>query len=332
MLFAYFVFAVEATELHVTRRMCAYIVVVLLLVLGVLGYCTLIDARNDFPVGSLVTVEDGATSGETIALLEERGIIKSAFVLKVLARITGADRDIHSGRYLFTTPIGAAEVLYRLSHGISGVDVVRVTFPEGITAREMSSELKERLPGFNSAEFLTRTEAYEGYLFPDTYDFYADVSPEEVLIRLRSAFEVKKSTLTAEILSSERSFEDVVIMASLIEREATSLDERRTIAGILWKRLDNDMALQVDAVFGYIKGRSTYSPSLEDLEIESPYNTYRNRGLPPTAISNPGLDSLRAALTPIETPYFYYLTGTDGAMHYAEDFEGHKENRELYLR
>ena len=120
-------------------------------------------------------------------------------------------------------------------------------------------------------------------------------------------------------------------MASLIEKEADTAEDRRIVSGILWNRIDADMPLQVDAVFGYILDRSGYAPTGSDLEIDSPYNTYENRGLPPGPIANPGLDALTAALHPAATEYFYYLTGRDGLMYYAETFEEHKRNRELYL-
>jgi UPF0755 protein len=120
-------------------------------------------------------------------------------------------------------------------------------------------------------------------------------------------------------------------MASILEREANNPEDMRIVAGILWNRLDIDMPLQVDAVFGYIRQENGYTPTAEDLQLDSPYNTYRNRGLPPTPISNPGLDALLAAVQPEETPYLYYLTGRDGKMYYGRTFEDHKRNRALYL-
>jgi UPF0755 protein len=124
----------------------------------------------------------------------------------------------------------------------------------------------------------------------------------------------------------------LVIMASLLEREAKTLADKRMVAGILWNRIKIGMPLQVDAVFGYIHDRATYSPSFDDLHVDSPYNTYLNKGLPPGPIDNPGLDSIIAAATPTKTSDLYYLTGSDGQMHYAKTFEQHKQNRALYLK
>jgi UPF0755 protein len=99
------------------------------------------------------------------------------------------------------------------------------------------------------------------------------------------------------------------------------------VAGILWKRIEIGMPLQVDAVFGFIYGKPTFSPTFDELEVDSPYNTYKNKGLPPGPIGNPGLDSIRAALEPVSSPYLYYLTGVDGTMHYSRTFEQHVANR-----
>ena len=121
-------------------------------------------------------------------------------------------------------------------------------------------------------------------------------------------------------------------MASILEEEARSFEDKQIVAGILWKRLDNDMALQVDAPFVYLLGKGSADLTLDDLKTDSPYNTYLYRGLTPTPISNPGLESLRAAVEPIASEHLFYLSDADGVMHYAEDFEQHKRNKELYLR
>ena len=120
-------------------------------------------------------------------------------------------------------------------------------------------------------------------------------------------------------------------MASILQKEVRQPDTMKMVSGILWKRLSIGMALQVDAVFGYIFNKPTYSPSLDDLAVDSLYNTYKYRGLPPGPISNPGLDAIEAALTPTPSKYLYYLTGKDGTMHYATTFEQHIDNRK-YLR
>ena len=149
---------------------------------------------------------------------------------------------------------------------------------------------------------------------------------------LRANFDTKIKALSPAIDASGHSLSDIVIMASLVEKEARTSANRRIVAGILWNRLEKNMPLQVDAVFGYINNRDTYSPSLTDLKIDSPYNTYVYKGLPPGPINNPGLDSLDAAVNPTKTDYFYYLTGSDNQMHYATTYAEHQANQKKYLK
>ncbi len=120
-------------------------------------------------------------------------------------------------------------------------------------------------------------------------------------------------------------------MASILEDEANTLEDKRIIAGILWKRLKLKMPLQVDSTLRYTTGKSSGELTKADLSANNPYNTYVNKGLPPTPISNPGLDSIRAAITPTNTSYLYFLSDKNGNMHYAETFEEHKQNRINYL-
>ena len=149
---------------------------------------------------------------------------------------------------------------------------------------------------------------------------------------MRENFDAKISSLSADINTSGHSISDTVIMASIVEKEARTSTNRKIVAGVLWNRLALGMPLQVDAVFGYIFNRDTYSPSLADLKTESPYNLYLHIGLPPGPIDNPGLDSLLAALHPTKTNYFYYLTDPNGVMHYATTFAEHQANQMKYLR
>jgi UPF0755 protein len=188
------------------------------------------------------------------------------------------------------------------------------------------------LPAFNRAQFEEIAIPLEGYLFPDTYFFPTDVTPEEVIERVYGNFNETMSRMDGEFEAFNRSLHDVTIMASLLEREGRSLKEKRMLAGILWHRIAIDMPLQVDAVFGYINNRATYSPSFADLEVDSLYNTYKYKGLPPGPIANPGYESLLAAVTPSDTgALLYYLTGNDGLMHYAKTFNEHKSNRARFL-
>lgn len=309
-------------------RLTAYVLVVC----GVLIFVTIfLLPPAGFPKGALVEIPENASFGETAILLKEQNIITSSFFLRALARVSGADRKIDAGRYLFEEPENLISILIRLAKGEHGLPSTRVTFPEGISVRQMGSILKNSLAGFDENAWLAKAGPFEGYLFPDTYNFYKDAPIDEVIARMQDNFEERTEELKAETEALGVSWSGIVIMASLIEKEANTEEDRHIVSGILWSRIEEGVALQVDAVFPYIRENPDHIPNGDDPDIESPYNTYLNRGLPPGPIANPGLEALDSALHPTATDYFYYLTGNDGNMYYAESFEGHKRNRELYL-
>jgi UPF0755 protein len=199
---------------------------------------------------------------------------------------------------------------------------MKVTIPEGYTVREIEEKLKIKLPGEN----------LEGYLFPDTYYFPLDVSGEEVVRIMHENFEKKIAPYLKEIEKSGKSLKDIIIMASLIEKEVKTKEEKELVSGILWKRLKAGIPLQVDATITYITGKKTTKIPLEDLKIDSPYNTYKYKGLPPAPICNPGLESILAALYPKESDYWYYLSKPDGKTLFFKDYEEFIVAKAKYLK
>lgn len=284
-----------------------------------------------FPKGALISIPANSTSEEIAELLEDQYVIRSAFQFRVYTRLTGEDRALQSGIYVFDQTLGLASIAHRIANGEHGIEETRVTLTEGMTNQDMARTLAATVPGFDTKEFLKHASTSQGYLFPDTYFILPGTTPEEMVMRLREHFDTKVSTIQTEIDDSGKSLDALVTLASILEREAQGIEDMRMVAGILYNRLRIDMPLQVDAVFGYIHGENGYTPTAADLASDSPYNTYRVKGLPPSPIANPGLDALRAAATPTKSTYLYYLTGKDGKMRYARTFEEHKRNRELYL-
>jgi len=206
-----------------------------------------------------------------------------------------------------------------------------VRIPEGATIKQIGELFEQEFRYFDKNAFYQLTEGKEGYLFPDTYLFLETVKAYEVVNMLEDTFSEKITELLPLLKESNRSLEEVVIMASIVEKEATA-EARQEVADILWKRLEIDMPLQVDATFVYSVGRGTFDITKDDLRDESNlYNTYTHPGLPPTAISNPSFESLKAAATKQDTEDLFFLTGHDGEMYYAETFEGHKKNRQRHL-
>ena len=303
-----------------------------LAVLLVIGYRAAFSPPANFPVGSIVSIARGSSAPEIAARLAAAHIVKHPSLLRAVLRIAGQSDRIQAGAYLFNAPQGLFMIALRLIAGAYDIPPARITFPEGETARDYAERVHEALPEISETDFLARAKQYEGYLFPDTYLFLASADAPSIIAEMRSNFNDKITPLMNEIVVSGHSLSDVVTLSSLIEREARSVANKKIVAGILWERLALGMPLQVDAVFGYIFGRDTYSPSLADLKVDSPYNTYTHKGLPPGPISNPGLESIDAALHPTKTDYLYYLTGKDNLMHYAATYVGHQANRQKYLR
>jgi UPF0755 protein len=248
-----------------------------------------------------------------------------------LSAAWGGTRGLKAGDYFFSEPLSVFSLSWRLTHSAYELEPVTITIPEGFNNREIATRLAEKLVRFDAGQFLREAKRREGYLFPDTYTFLPNEKPDRVIAALEENFMRRITPLEQDLSAFGRPLSDVVIMASLLEEEARTDDTRRKVAGILWKRLDVGMPLQVDAVFPYIFGDKPYDLTNGDLLVDSPYNTYKYPGLPPTPISNPGIDAIRAAIMPIVTPYWYYLSDKEGNMHYAVTHDAHLLNRERYL-
>jgi len=313
---------------HIRRFWPNWLGIIAVSLLLSLSVWAIIAPPADFPIGAVIVISKGESAGEIATQFAEKNVIRHPSILKVMLR-TGSAR---AGAYRLSDPESVVQIGLRLLSGDFGIAPERITFPEGLTVREMAERISSKVPSITAESFIAAAGPYEGYLFPDTYHIGPDATARDVVALMRENFDAKTASLKSDIAASGHSFSEIVVMASILEREARSPEEKKMVAGILWNRIAKGMPLQVDAVFGYIYGRDTYSPSLEDLAIDSPYNTYKNKGLPPGPISNPGLDSLEAAAAPTKSNYLYYLTGNDGLMHYATTFAQHKANRTKYLK
>lgn len=296
------------------------------------GYEALFAAPASFSPGSIVRIVPGASVPEIAKELEDAHIIKHPTLLRAVLRIAGASNSVQTGVYKFDTPQNLYVVAHRLVTGDYGLPPVRITFVEGVTVREMAQQAAHAFPDISAEDFLSAAKSQEGYLFPDTYFFQSGADAASILAALRANFDTKIALLSSEIKASGRSLSDTIILASLVEKEARTSVNRHIVAGILLNRLERKMPLQVDAVFGYIFGRDTYSPSFSDLKVDSPYNLYTHTGLPPGPIDNPGLDAIEAVIHPTKTNYLYYLTGRDDQMHYATTYAAHQANQKKYLQ
>ena len=223
------------------------------------------------------------------------------------------------------------DIAKNLTHGTQDA---WVTVPEGQRATEIAQTLKEKIPTYNSW-WTNILISNEGYLFPDTYLIPKDTDIGMIVKQMRGTFDQKFATINTN--NSKLTKQEIVILASLIEREAITDAEKPIIAGILLNRLNAGMALQVDATIQYAKGQNAITKkwwepvTLEEYKsITSSYNTYLHVGLPPGPISNPGLEALKAAASPAETNYLFYLHDKNGKIRYAKTLSEHNTNIEKY--
>lgn len=242
--------------------------------------------------------------------LKEASLIRSPLAFQFSVIAMRGEHSLAAGDYYFSQPISAFEIAQRLTGGKFFLEPVKITLAEGLTASQMADILSEKLRDFNREEFLKLALPEEGRLFPDTY-FWGPAAPaDEVIKTIRQNYERRLEPLRPEIAASGRAESDILVMASIIEREAGGIEEMPIIAGILWKRLEKKIPLQADA---------------------APV-TYKQLGLPEKPIANPGLNALRAALRPEESAYFYYLHDKDGEIHYAKTLIEHNANKRKYLK
>lgn len=279
----------------------------------------------------ILVINKGESVKSVAARLEKQKLIRSAFVFEILVDREGLTRKIQAGDFRIDSKLGPLAIAQELTHGTLDRWVM---LPEGLRREEVADKIAAELnqendqAKFDKAEFLSLTKNLEGQLFPDTYLLPKDVDAQRVVIVLTNNFKKKTSSLNPD--------KNALILASIVEREAKYDADRPIVAGILLKRLVEGWPLQVDAAVQYAVGDAEdwwpNNLTKQDLQTKSPYNTYLFRGLPPGPISNPGLAAIKAALQPQETDYWYYLTGTDGKMHYAKTIEEHNANIANYLK
>lgn len=282
-----------------------------------------------FPDPAIVVIPAGSSVDGIARSLANERVIRSPFLFKLLVAVDGRSQSLKAGTYRFSEPLSTVAVMNAIIDGTYADTDVVITIPEGTRATEIARIVSESLPDITRADFEALAVPLEGYLFPETYHLSPLMTGPEIIELLTTTFRERMPVVQA---GRGRTPDEIVTMASVLEREGNSSENMGLIAGILWKRLEMGMPLQVDATLEYERGKGSADLLIEDLEEDSPYNTYTRQGLPPTPISNPGSVALIAALEPTPSPYLYYLTGDDGQFYYAETFEEHKENKERYLR
>lgn len=315
--------------------------------------------------GDPVTLEipQGAAAGTIGQLLAEEEIIRNELAFRLIARSRGVDSDFSSGTYELETGMSVDEVLAALAEDPIPPETVRFTVPEGLTVNQTLERMADatpydvdtyrtlldearqdrengplQLPEWvpPSEEFAADVEMFEGLLFPQTYEFEKDVAAERILQRMLDETEVAMASASPSAVQAAESEGltkyDALIIASLVEREARVAGEWDEIAAVIRNRIDEGMLLQIDATLLYAAGTPDGGPGAVDTEVESPYNTYQNEGLPPTPISGARREAIQGVFEPAESDYLYYVVSPecDGSHNFAETNEEHNQNVQAF--
>lgn len=310
----------------------------------------------------LFLIERGQNLFQVGENLEKEGIIKNRFSFDFYVILNRAERKLQSGEYFLTPSMTISEIAQKIISGDTIQEVL--TIPEGWNLRDIgfyfenkgmfqAEELWE-LAGFPAVDYSKakdlpiplnfssdydflkekpKTIGLEGYLFPDTYYIERSEKLEKIIRKMLSNFNKKLAPdLREKIKAQGKSIFEIITMASLLEKEMDNFEDRKLISGILWKRLENDIPLQVDCTITYITGKRTTKISKEETQIDSPYNTYLYRGLPLGPICNPGLESILASIYPEDSEYWYYLSTPEGETIFSKTLEEHNIAKARYLK
>lgn len=332
------------------RKYLVFIVFLLVLALAAIGgifwYFSQTAAPGNSSEEKRFVITKGSSATKIANDLEKEGLVKSALAFKVYTQINGITGSIPPGQFLIPQNLNIEELISLLR---AGPAELWVTIPEGFRREQMPALFIEafELSSFESekfnAEFLEASAELEGYLYPDTYLFPPEVSGSQAVSTLRNTFDKKFAPTEEELRAVGLSLNEVVTLASILERETLTPEERPIVAGIYFNRLKDGWPLQTDATIQYIFGTNRCRGQIECIwwqpptkdeidELVSPFNTYENTGIPPSPISNPGITSLEAVINPEETEYWYYIHDEKGVIHYAQTLEEHNANVSRYLR
>lgn len=311
-----------------------------------LGY---LQIYSSAPRGKDVTIyiKPGSSTSDISNLLASEGIVKSSFIFKFLANYTNVSSKLQAGEHTLNTSMSMFDVMKILQE--CGIDKsATFTIPEGYDARQIGNVLEEKnivtkkefleivekgLPGdieFKYAKIL-KNHSLEGFLFPDTYEYSKSTTVKQIIRMMLARFQ-ELVPEDFEKLARKRGLSpyELIILASMVEREARLEKERPVIAAVYYNRLKRDMLMECDATIQYLFDKPKEFLLYSDLEIKSPYNTYLNKGLPPGPIANPGISSIKAALYPAKADYLYYVATGDGGHKFNTSYEEHLKAVEEY--
>lgn len=286
-----------------------------------------VDSKSE--KSTIFAVNKGDGVREISSNLKKKGLIKNQIIFFLIVKQLTLDRKIQAGDFRLSPKMTATEIAQNLTHGTLDI---WITIPEGKRGEEVAEILAKQFRTYDPS-WRSNLISNEGYLFPDTYLIPKDADINTIISIMTNNFNAKIKSVN--LSQNDNRLRQIIIIASLIEREALIDQEKPIIASVIANRLKAGMSLDIDATLQYIKGKDVNGkwwgiPSIEDKEINSPYNTYKNSGLPPFPISNPGLEAIKAALNPQNSNYYYYIHDSSGNVHFAKTLEEHNSNVKKY--
>ena len=313
------------------RKTLFFILILMLLAFYVWQGIYLPKNRN-IQENELFAVSKGEGLEEIALNLKSQEIIKSKLLFELYVFLTGKAPKLQAGKYELNPGLNIAQIAQKFVLGATIPPGIKVTIPEGFDVKQIDARLSEEgliQPG----EILAQSRLQQGYFFPDTYRFDEEAGLDGIIDKMKANFDKKlDQDLRNKIEAQGKTIEEIIIMASLIEREVATDEDRRIVSGIFWKRLANNYPLQSCATIAYILEVDKWRYSLEDTKIESPYNAYQHLGLPPSPICNPGLSAIKAAIEPQETDYNYFLSTPEGETIFSKTLKEHNIAKQKYLK
>ncbi len=291
--------------------------------------------------------ESGEGDEDIARDLEKQGIIKNSFFFRFYVLVSLQHSKLQAGKYSLSSNMSVYKIVEKMVSGevikqkitiLEGWDITDIKkyfLAENVLSKEYFEQLiNQDFSGkFSFLKEKPKDISLEGYLFPDTYKIYEGESGEELLESILANFDKKLTQdLRNEIAAQKKSIFEIITVASLIEKEVKTMNDKKIAAGIIWKRLQADMPLQMDSTVNYVTNRNDPGVAIKDTKIDSPYNTYKYKGLPKGPISNPGMDSILAAINPKDSPYLYWLSSFSGKIIFSRTLTEHNIARAKYFR
>ena len=316
-----------------TMKKFSFLIVMIVLIVGGFGAWWINGTSPADPANTTrknFEIAKGLGVRQVANNLKEQGLIKDPVVFFLFLKQQGLDGKVQAGDFVLAPSMNASEIAQALQVGTSDI---HVTIPEGKRADEIADILQKNLPNYKES-WRAQLVAQEGYLFPDTYSFPKDADIDTVIKTMKDTFDKKYASIPQT--GNKYTQAQTVIIASMVEREAKFEVDRPLVASVIENRMAINMPLQIDATIQYAIGtESNWWPTLQDsgsnVAPTSPYNTYTKPGLPPTPISNPGLNVLKAVVQAPTTDYIYYVSDKQGHNHYTHTLEEHNANIKKYL-